>query len=78
MQVSLASSRAGLLCDGPGLQPGEISAPIHPTVVVFCALFALCRTCYEDNILATGFGGHLALPILRKKWRPDLEEGEAR
>ncbi|CAB1103649.1 unnamed protein product [Ectocarpus sp. CCAP 1310/34] len=36
------------------------------------------RTCYEDNILATGFGGHLALPILRKKWRPDLEEGEAR
>ncbi|CAM9842713.1 unnamed protein product [Ectocarpus sp. 13 AM-2016] len=35
-------------------------------------------TCYEDNILATGFGGHLALPILRKKWRPDLEEGEAR
>lgn len=37
-----------------------------------------CRTCYEDNILATGFGGHLALPILRKKWRPDLEEGEAR
>lgn len=35
-------------------------------------------TSYEDNILATGFGGHLALPILRKKWRPDLEEGEAR
>lgn len=36
------------------------------------------RTCYEDSILATGFGGYLALPILRKKWRPDLEEGEAR
>lgn len=36
------------------------------------------RTCYQDNILATGFGGHLAIPILRKKWRPDMEEGEAR
>ncbi|CAN0321111.1 unnamed protein product, partial [Discosporangium mesarthrocarpum] len=35
-------------------------------------------TCYEDSIIATGFGGHLALPILRKRWRADLEEGEAR
>ncbi|CAM9173894.1 unnamed protein product [Choristocarpus tenellus] len=35
-------------------------------------------TCYEDNVLATGFGSYLSLPVLRQKWRPDLEEGEAR
>mmetsp|Transcript_20814 Transcript_20814/g.30838 ORF Transcript_20814/g.30838 Transcript_20814/m.30838 type:complete len:258 (-) Transcript_20814:54-827(-) len=35
-------------------------------------------TAYEDDILATGFGGHLALPMMRKRWRSDMEEGEAR
>ncbi|KAG5182718.1 20S proteasome beta subunit [Tribonema minus] len=35
-------------------------------------------TAYEDDILATGFGAHLALPILRRRWRADMEEGEAR
>ena len=35
-------------------------------------------TAYEDKFLATGFGAYLAMPILRKKWRPDMEEGEAR
>ncbi|KAL7538747.1 hypothetical protein ACHAXR_009625 [Thalassiosira sp. AJA248-18] len=35
-------------------------------------------TAYEDDILATGFGGHLALPLMREKYRPDMEEGEAR
>jgi 20S proteasome subunit beta 7 len=35
-------------------------------------------TAYEDDFLATGFGSYLAIPILRKKWRPDMEEGEAR
>lgn len=35
-------------------------------------------TAYTDNILATGFGAYLATPLLREKWRPDLEEGEAR
>jgi 20S proteasome subunit beta 7 len=32
----------------------------------------------KENVLATGFGAYLALPILRGKWRPDLNEGEAR
>jgi 20S proteasome subunit beta 7 len=31
-----------------------------------------------EKVLATGFGSYLALPILREKWRPDLNEGEAR
>ena len=35
-------------------------------------------TAFTDDFLATGFGAHLALPILRKRWQPDMEEGEAR
>jgi len=35
-------------------------------------------TAYEDDILATGFGGYIALPLMREKYRPDMEEGEAR
>lgn len=35
-------------------------------------------TTLKENVLATGFGAYLALPILREKWRPDLTEGEAR
>jgi len=27
---------------------------------------------FEDNYLATGYGGHISLPIIRKQWRPDL------
>jgi len=38
----------------------------------------LIGTAYEDDFLATGFGSYLAIPIMRKKWRPDMEEGEAR
>ena len=34
---------------------------------------------FTDNTVATGFGLHLAQPILRKEWREDLtvEEGKA-
>ena len=35
-------------------------------------------TTIQDNFIATGFGGYLAIPLLREKWRPDLTEGEAR
>mmetsp|Transcript_28814 Transcript_28814/g.44258 ORF Transcript_28814/g.44258 Transcript_28814/m.44258 type:complete len:256 (-) Transcript_28814:74-841(-) len=35
-------------------------------------------TTYEDNIIATGFGSYLAIPLMREKYRPDLQEGEAR
>jgi len=44
----------------------------------FLGLVDKIGTAYTDNILATGFGSYLAIPILREKWRPDLEEGEAR
>lgn len=35
-------------------------------------------TTVEDNIMATGFGSYMGIPLLREKWRPDMEEGEAR
>lgn len=35
-------------------------------------------TTYEDTFIATGFGSYLALPLMREKYRPDLDEGEAR
>lgn len=35
-------------------------------------------TMYEDDFIATGFGMHLALPILRDNFRPGMTEEEAR
>lgn len=34
-------------------------------------------THFEDNHVATGFGNHLARPILRAEWREDLSFEEA-
>lgn len=33
---------------------------------------------YQENILATGYGTYLAVPLLRKSWKPDLTEEEAK
>jgi len=35
-------------------------------------------TTYEDKYIATGLGLHLALPIMRKKYRHNMSEEEAR
>jgi 20S proteasome subunit beta 7 len=35
-------------------------------------------TTLQENLVATGFGAYLVMPLLREKWRPDLSEGEAR
>jgi len=35
-------------------------------------------TTFEENLVATGFGSYLAIPLLREKYRPNLDEGEAR
>ena len=35
-------------------------------------------TTMQENLVATGFGSYLAMPLMREKWRPDLSEGEAR
>jgi len=33
---------------------------------------------YEENVLATGFGSYLVMPLLRKQWRADINEEAAR
>ena len=38
----------------------------------------LIGTSYEEDFIATGFGAHLAMPLIREQWHKDLEEGEAR
>lgn len=38
----------------------------------------LYGTMYEDTFIATGLGAHMALPLLRKAWREDIGEAEAR
>lgn len=35
-------------------------------------------TTVKDNVIATGFGSYLALPLLRDRWTPTLTEGDAR
>lgn len=35
-------------------------------------------TCFAEDFVATGFGLHLALPILRKEYKPDLTEAQAK
>jgi len=34
-------------------------------------------TVYEENFIATGFGAHLALPLIREKWNANMTEQEA-
>jgi 20S proteasome alpha/beta subunit len=29
-------------------------------------------TAFTENYAASGFGTHMALPIIRDRWRPDL------
>eukprot|EP01100_Stratorugosa_tubuloviscum_P011377 TRINITY_DN506_c5_g1_i1.p1 TRINITY_DN506_c5_g1~~TRINITY_DN506_c5_g1_i1.p1 ORF type:complete len:235 (-),score=118.10 TRINITY_DN506_c5_g1_i1:103-807(-) len=44
----------------------------------FLGYVDLVGTNFEDNTLATGLGDYIARPLLRKAWRPDLTEQEAR
>jgi len=38
----------------------------------------LYGTTFEDKFVATGFGANFALPLMRKAWRADMSEAEAR
>lgn len=44
----------------------------------FLGYVDLIGTAYEEHFIATGFGAHLAIPIIRERWRPDMNEDEAR
>ncbi len=35
-------------------------------------------TTFSEDFLATGFGAHMALPLIRERWRADLDEASAR
>jgi 20S proteasome subunit beta 7 len=35
-------------------------------------------TTFSDDFLATGFGAHMALPLIRERWRADMDEATAR
>lgn len=44
----------------------------------FLGAVDLLGSCYEEDVLATGMGQHMALPILRKGWKEDLSEEDAK
>ncbi len=44
----------------------------------FIGYVDLYGTNHVDDIVVTGFGMHMALPLLRKTWKPEMEEAEAR
>jgi len=54
------------------------SSSTHTVSVPFLGYVDKIGTTYEDKYIATGFGAYLALPIMREKYREDLQEGEAR
>ncbi|XP_072971274.1 proteasome subunit beta type-4 isoform X2 [Typha angustifolia] len=43
----------------------------------YLGMVSMIGTHFEDNHVATGFGNHLARPILRAEWREDLSFEEA-
>jgi len=43
----------------------------------FLGYVDLIGTAYEENFIATGYGAYLGIPIIRERWHPDMEEGEA-
>lgn len=47
-------------------------------VFSFLGMTDIYGSMYESDVLATGFGLHLALPLLRKHARLDMTEAEAK
>ena len=45
---------------------------------VFLGTTDMIGTAYEADFTATGFGLHLAMPILRVGWKENMSESEAR
>ncbi|KDD77122.1 proteasome subunit protein [Helicosporidium sp. ATCC 50920] len=44
----------------------------------FLGTVGMIGTSYTDEHVATGFGNHLARPLMRERHRPDMSESEAR
>lgn len=41
----------------------------------FLGYVDLIGTAYEENYISTGFGAYIAMPLIRERWTPDMEEG---
>ena len=48
-----------------------------PDGTPFLGNVSMIGTNYTDETIATGFGNHLARPLMREKHRPDMDENEA-
>lgn len=44
----------------------------------FLGYIDMVGTSFTENHIATGYGAHIAIPLLRKSWRPDLTRDEAK
>ena len=44
----------------------------------FLGLVDLYGTYYKDDVIATGYGAHLAIPLMRERARTDMSEEDAR
>lgn len=54
------------------------AAPSGAAGEPFLGYVDLIGTCFVDNYIATGYGLHMALPLIRDRWRAGMTEGEAR
>jgi len=55
-----------------------ITAGISDDGKSFLGLTDLYGSAFEDDFVTTGFGSYLAVPLIRKQWRADLDEKEAK
>lgn len=53
------------------------SAP-EPADRNFLGYVDMYGTHYVDNYIATGYGSYLAIPLLRKRWKADMTQEEAK
>lgn len=54
------------------------ACPTLPLVCSHLGYVDLYGTTFSDEYIATGYAAHLALPLIRDRWRADMSEGEAR
>eukprot|EP01006_Ploeotia_vitrea_P017868 TRINITY_DN49104_c0_g1_i3.p1 TRINITY_DN49104_c0_g1~~TRINITY_DN49104_c0_g1_i3.p1 ORF type:complete len:207 (+),score=111.30 TRINITY_DN49104_c0_g1_i3:217-837(+) len=54
-----------------GVEPG-------PNGQAFLGTVDLYGSNYEEDIIATGYGQYIAMPLLRREWRADMTKQEAR
>merc|ERR1719245_1506418 len=52
-------------------------SPAASKKTAYLGFVDMLGTNFTDNYMATGMGGHMALPILRNNYRPDLTRAEA-